>query len=172
MSSDDPFAVLVAEAFAAFSADGADVPALSLRGGDALDADRPVPPFDVLADAVSDAYLEAHPWGTGWLDPASWRHYLPYLLAYALRHLETTNEVTDALLTSLRPPDRNPPRLATLDRAQETVVLRVLDVLAHAPGAATADLAGQVLAEWWTPGAIARQPEDEFGRPSDLDSGG
>jgi len=160
MTSEDPFAALVADVFAAFAADGAAVPALTLRGGDALDADRPAPPFDVLVDTVSDAYLETHPWGTGWLDAASWRHYLPYLLAYALRHLAQPNEVTDALLTSLRPPERTPPRLGTLDKRQESAVLRVLDVLAHAPGAATADLAAQVLSEWWTPGAIPRQAED------------
>ncbi|MGN6525363.1 MAG: DUF6714 family protein [Burkholderiaceae bacterium] len=161
MTSDDPFGALVADLFTAFAADGTAVPALTLRGGDELDAGRPAPPFDVLVDTISDTYLEAHPWGSGWLDTASWRHVLPFMLAYALRHLDAPSEVTDAALTSLRPPDRDPPRLATLTKAQETVVLRVLDVLAHAPGAATADLAAQVLSEWWTPGAIPRAADED-----------
>ena len=156
-----PHTPLVAEAFAAFSAEGTTFPPLTLRGGDALDAGAAAPPYDVVADAVSDEYLEAHPWGSGWLDAASWRHYLPFMIEYALRHLDRPGEVTDALLTSLRQPDREPPRLATLDAAQERVVLRVLDVLAHAPGSASADLAAQVLSEWWTPGAIPRAPQGD-----------
>ena len=61
---------------------------MTLRGGDALDRDQPAPPFDVLVDAISDDYLEAHPWGSGWLDAASWRHYLPFMMEYALRHID------------------------------------------------------------------------------------
>jgi hypothetical protein len=82
-----PHTDLIADAFAAFSAEGTAFPAMTLRGGDALDLDKPAPPFDVLVDAISDDYLEAHPWGTGWLDAASWRHYLPFMIEYALRHI-------------------------------------------------------------------------------------
>lgn len=155
-----PHTDLIADVFAAFSAEGTAFPAMTLRGGDALDAQREAPPFDVLVDAISDDYLEAHPWGSGYLDAASWRHYLPFMMEYALRHIDRASEVTDALLTSLRPPDREPPRLASLSKAQETVVLRFLDVLAYAPGSANVDLAARVLAEWWTPRPIARGADE------------
>jgi len=122
-----PYTDLIAEIFAAFATEGSAFPAMTLRGGDALDLDQPAPPFDVLVDAVSDEYLEAHPWGSGYLDAASWRHYLPFMMEYALRRIAEPSDVTDALLTSLRPPERNPPRLGSLDKAQETVVLRFLD---------------------------------------------
>ena len=151
---------LIAEIFAAFSTEGSAFPAMTLRGGDALDLDQPAPPFDVLVDAVSDAYLEAHPWGSGYLDAASWRHYLPFMMAYALRHIDEPGDVTDALLTSFRPPDRDPPRLGSLSKAQETVVLRFLDALAHSDDSASRDLAAMVLSEWWTPGAIPKDLED------------
>lgn len=151
-----PHTDLIADIFAAFSAEGTTFPAMTLRGGDALDAYREPPPFDVLVDAISDDYLEAHPWGSGYLDAASWRHYLPFMMEYTLRHLDLSNEVTDALLTSLRPPDREPPRLRSLAKAQETVVLRFLDVLAHSAESVHVDLAVQVLNEWWTPGAIPK----------------
>ncbi|HEY8973779.1 MAG TPA: DUF6714 family protein [Burkholderiaceae bacterium] len=155
-----PYTDLIAEIFAAFSSEGTAFPPMTLRGGDALDADQPAPPFDVLVDAVSDEYLEAHPWGSGYLDAASWRHYLPFMMEYALRHIDRPSDVTDALLTSFRPPDRDPPRLGSLDKAQETVVLRFLDALAHGPGSASSDLAAMVLSEWWTPGAIPKDLED------------
>lgn len=151
---------LIADIFAAFATEGTAFPPMTLRGGDALEADRPAPPFDVLVDAISDEYLEAHPWGSGWLDAVSWRHYLPFMMEYALRHIGRPSEVTDALLTSLRPPDRQPPRLATLSKAQETVVLRFLDVLAYSPESASIDLAAMVLAEWWTPGPIPKDLDD------------
>ena len=141
-----PHTDLIADLFAAFSAEGTAFPPMTLRGGDALDAGKPAPPFDVLVDAISDEYLEAHPWGSGYLDAASWRHYLPFMMEYALRRITESSDVTDALLTSLRPPERQPPRLGSLAKAQETAVLRFLDVM---------DLAALVLSEWWTPGAIA-----------------
>jgi len=151
---------LIADIFAVFSTEGTAFPAMTLRGGDALERDKPAPPFDVLVDAVSDEYLEAHPWGSGYLDAASWRHYLPFMMEYALRRIDRPSEVTDALLTSFRPPDRDPPRLGSLNKAQETVVLRFLDAMAHAPDSASRDLAAMVLSEWWTPGAIPKDPDD------------
>ena len=155
-----PHTDLIADIFAAFSADGTAFPPMTLRGGDALDLDKPAPPFDVLVDAISDEYLEAHPWGSGYLDAPSWRHYLPFMMEYALRHIAQAGDVTDALLTSFRPPDRNPPRLGSLTKAQETVVLRFLDVLAHSEESASRDLAAVVLSEWWTPDAIPKDLDD------------
>src|SRR5471032_249685 len=106
-----PHTSLIADIFTAFSAEGTAFPPMTLRGGDALDLGKPAPPFDVLVDAISDDYLEAHPWGSGYLDPVSWRHYLPFLMEYALRHITERSDAIDALLTSFRPPDRTPPRL-------------------------------------------------------------
>ena len=151
-----PHTELVADIFAAFSAEGTAFPPMTLRGGDALDLDRPAPPFDVLVDAISDEYLEAHPWGSGYLDATSWRHYLPFMMEYALRHITEASDVTDALLTSLRPPDRDPPRLGSLSKPQETAVLRFLDVMAYNADSASMDLAVVVLSEWWKPGAIPK----------------
>jgi hypothetical protein len=160
-SGNMPHSALIADIFAAFSSEGTAFPPMTLRGGDALDLGRPAPPFDVLVDAVSDDYLEAHPWGSGYLDAASWRHYLPFMMAYALNHIGQASDVTDALLTSLRPPDRVPPRLASLTPAQETVVLRFLDALAYSESSASTDLAALVLSEWWTPGEIPRDLDDD-----------
>ena len=151
---------LIADIFAAFSAEGTAFPAMTLRGGDALDLDKPAPPFDVLVDAISDEYLDAHPSGTGYLDAASWRHVLPFMMEHALRHITETSDVTDALLTSFRPPDRNPPRLGSLTKPQETAVLRFLDVMAYSEESGSRDLAALVLSEWWTPDAIPKDLDD------------
>ena len=155
-----PHTDLIADIFAAFSAEGTAFPAMTLRGGDALDMNQAPPPFDVLVDAISDETLEAHPWGSGYLDAASWRHYLPFMMEYALRHVTEASDVTDALLTSLRPPERTPPRLGSLSKAQETAVLRFLDVMAYSADSASMDLAAVVLSEWWTPGQIPRDVHD------------
>ena len=151
---------LIADIFAAFSIEGTAFPPMTLRGGDALDLGKKPLPFDVLVDAISDDYLEAHPWGSGYLDAASWRHYLPFMMEYALRHLDEPSDVTDALLTSFRPPDRTPSRLGSLTKAQETAVLRLLDVLAYSEQSASRDLATLVLSEWWTPDAIPKDVDD------------
>ena len=147
---------LVSEAFAAFAAEVAAMPSLSLRAGNALDEYNEPPPFDASLDSISDAYLERFPWGIGFLDAASWRHVLPFLIEYALRNVERGSNVTDALLSSLRPPDREPPRLASLSVEQELVVTRFLDVLAFSKGSLHQELACQVLEEWWAPGALYR----------------
>ena len=155
-----PHTDLIADIFAAFSAEGTAFPPMTLRGGDAIDLDMPAPPFDVLVDAISDEYLEAHPWGSGYLDATSWRHYVPFMMEYALRHITEASDVTDPLLTSFPPPDRNPPRLGSLTKAQETAVLRFLDVMAYNADSASMDLAAVVLSEWWTPGTIPKDVDD------------
>ena len=65
--------------------------------------------------------------------------------------------VTESLLSSLRPPDREPPRLASLSAAQEAVVVAVLDALAFGDGSAYQDYAMQVLEEYWVPNALYRR---------------
>jgi hypothetical protein len=112
--------------------DAAAIPAMTLRGGAAVDGYDTPPAHDPEADEPTDAYLETYAyWGLAYLDPASWRHYLPGLIDYALRHLgEPGSMVTEGLLGSLRPPDREPPRLGSLSGEQEAVVMAVLDQLA------------------------------------------
>jgi hypothetical protein len=149
-------AALVAAVFAAFAQESAAVPAITLRGGNAIDEYREPSSFDPSVDAITDEYLETYPWGIGYLDAPSWRHYLPYLIEYALRHISDSNIVIDALLTSLRPPDREPPRLASLSAEQEALVTRFLDALAFSDNSANQELACQALEEWWVPGAIYR----------------
>ena len=88
----------------------------------------------------------------------SWRHYLPALIDYALRHVDVPGAmVIEALLGGLRPPDREPPRLASLTKEQEAVVIAVLDVLAFDERSAHRPLAMQVLEEDWAPAALYRR---------------
>lgn len=133
-------------------------PATSLRGGAALDVYDPAPPFDPALDAVSDAYLEAHSCGLAHLDADSWLHYLPLVLCAALaRAGEVGSMLVEHVVWSLRPPDRDPPRLARLTPEQEAVVAEALEYLAFHPESRNQQLALQVLEEYWIPGASYRQ---------------
>ena len=90
-------------------------PPVSLLGGNALDGYEAAPAYDSVIDRVTPAYLEAHFWGIAHLDSQSWRFYLPHLLGHALQNISNpTSNATDALLFSLRPPDRDPPRFGSL----------------------------------------------------------
>lgn len=113
-----------------------------------------------------DDYLEKYAFsGLSFLDPLSWRHYLPRLIDYALRHIHSNDPGTmaiDGLLWSLRPPDRKPPRLGSLTTEQQAVVIAFLDEAAFSDDSAYQDLAMQVLEEYWVPKALYRErsPED------------
>ena len=112
-----------------------------------------------MLDKPTDAYLERYTfWGQTFLDAASWRHYLPRWIDYAVRHASNrTTMVADGLLASLRPPDREPPRLASLSAEQEAVVVALLHHAASGSDAVyDAALARQVLEEWWMPNAWYR----------------
>lgn len=147
---------LVAELFAAFAPEVEATPSVTLRAGNALDDYSQPSPFETAADSISDSYLESYPWGIGYLDAASWRHYLPYLIEYAIRHKDSGDLVVDGLLNSLRPPDREPPRLASLSPQQEALVARFLEALAFGEPSPYSELACQVLEEWWVPNALYR----------------
>lgn len=150
---------LIERAAAAFAADRATPPPITLRGGDALDGYGAPPPFDPALDTPDDAYLERYAyWGLSFLDAASWRHYLPDLIAYTLRRGDTTTAlVTGGLLAALRPPDRDPPRLATLTPEQEAVIIACLEALAFGDSApAYQEDAMTILEEWWLPNARYR----------------
>lgn len=141
----------------AFPASGSP-PATSLRCGDALDSyQRPIP-FDTIADSPTDDYLNRYHIGVAFLDPASWRHYLPILMDYALRNPpHDRGLVVDALLSSLRPPDREPPRLGSLSPEQEQTIKDFLDTLAFSEESPHREFALQVLEEYWVPDAIYRR---------------
>ena len=141
-----------------FGADIATNPAMTLRGGNAVDSYETPPPFDPVVDKPTDAYLETHTfWGLAHLDPASWRHYLPCLIDYAFRHIDDPGMVVEGLLHNLRPPDREPPRLATLTQEQEAVIVAFLEKLAFSDNSPNSAFAMQLLEEWWIPGALYRK---------------
>ncbi len=140
----------------AFAVDAALSPALTLRGANAIDSYTEPPPFDAEQDACSPGYLEAHAWGIHHLDPASWRHYLPALGELALDSLSSGSSAVSGLIQSLRPPDRDPPRLASLDVAQETVIRELLEVLAFTPESIWQTEACQALEEWWIENPLYR----------------
>src|SRR5262245_26487543 len=151
-------ASIITLAFEVFRADAAAPPPLTLRGGNALDSYSQPMPFDPAEDEPTDTYLEGFAfWGVGYLDARSWRHYLPRLIDYAFRHPEDPAMVTEALVRSLRPPDRYPPRLATLNAEQETVIRVFLEhiALGEAIPHVQAD-AQQALEEWWLPNPRSR----------------
>lgn len=157
---------LIAKAFEAFSIDVAVTPSITLRGGNALDDYKEPAPFDPLGDEISESYLEEYPWGISYLDAASWRHYLPYLIEYSIKHInhDQGGLVVDSFLNSLRPPDRDPPRLDSLNAEQEGVITAFLDTLAFSEQSAYQERACQVLEEWWVPNALYREADSRIAR--------
>ena len=151
---------IIRRAYEAFRADLEATPPVTLRGGEALDSYDEPPPFDPDVDEPTDGYLEAYAFhALNFLDAPSWRHYLPRLIDYALRNIASNAPGTmaiDGLLWSLRPPDRDPPRLASLTPEQEAVIVAVLDELAFAEESVYKADAMQVMEEWWIPGALFR----------------
>jgi hypothetical protein len=155
---------IVRRAFEVFRTDLASPPPLTLRGGNAVDGYTQPVPFDPAEDEPTDTYIEGFAfWGIGYLDARSWRHYLPRLIDYAVRHPDDPAMVAEALVRSLRPPDRYPPRLATLTSGQEDVVQSFLeqvalaDVIPHLRAEAQ-----QALEEWWLPDARCRPTAQEI----------
>ena len=154
---------LVRRAFEAFRTDLMNPPPLTLRGGNAVDGYTQPVPFDPAEDEPTDAYLEGFAfWGLGYLDARSWRHYLPRLIDYAFRHPNDPAMVVEALVRSLRPPDRYPPRLATLTADQEAVVRSFVEQAALSDAFPhQQDEAQQAHEEWWLPDARCRPTAQE-----------
>ena len=153
---------IIRRSYEVFKADVESVPPITLRGGEALDSYDEPPPYDAAVDAPTVEYLEAYAFnGLNFLDPPSWRHYLPRLIEYAIRNIASNAPGTmaiDGLLWSLRPPDRDPPRLGSLTPEQEEVIVAVLDHLAFSDDSVHRKEAMQVMEEWWIPGALYRPP--------------
>lgn len=141
-----------------FHADALVAPQMTLRGGYAEDSYDFAPPPDPVLDEPTDTYLETYTfWGLAYLDPASWRHYLSYLINYTFRHMDDPRMAVEGLLHNLRPPDREPPRLASLTAEQEAVIVAFLEEVAFSEDSANKDFAMQVLEEWWIPDALYRK---------------
>ena len=148
---------LIRNAFDVFRDDAESPPALSLRGANSVDSYESPEPFDEADDEPTDEYLERFAfWAMPYLDARSWRHYLPRLIEYSLGHLVDPAMVTEALVRSLRPPDRVPARLATLSDAQERVIVAFLELLALDDAGTERSDAAEALQEWWHPGAHLR----------------
>lgn len=149
---------LVRRAFDAFREEAASPPPLTLRGGCEIDSHNFPESYDEVRDAPHDEYLERFAfWGIGYLDGQSWRHYLPRLIEYVLSHPRDDAMVAEALVRSLRPPDRYPPRLASLTPEQSSAVTQFLEGVALeglVPG--LDEDAQQALEEWWLAGARSR----------------
>ena len=62
----------------------------------------------------------------------------------------------EGVLHNLRPPDREPPRLASLSAEQEAVIVAFLEEQAFSDDSANREFDMQVMEEWWIPGALYR----------------
>ncbi len=155
---------IVRQAYEAFRIDVERTPSITLRGGNAIDSYGTAPPYDPEVDTIADDYLATYTfWGLGYLDAPSWRHYLPHLIAYTFRHITSLNTMApEGLLYALRPPDREPARLATLTPEQEAVIVAFLEELAFSDDTRLYhEDAMQILDEWWLPNAHYRTRPDQ-----------
>ncbi len=141
---------IVIDPFDAFRDEWRNPPPISLRGGNDIDGYTTPTPFDPELDAPTDSYVERHAfWALPHLDARSWRHYVPRLIEYASHHPDDPFMVIDGLVRSLRPPDRFPPRLGSLNERQEAAVRAFLERIALEPTAGSAsEEAQQALEEW------------------------
>jgi hypothetical protein len=156
-------ALLIQRMVEAFSNELRSVPFTTLRAGDAMDIHDEPPAYDSAIDVVTDSYLERHYAGLSYLDAPSWRHYLPVYAQYALRNRSQSHLAIDAFLSSLRPPDKERPRLGSLTTRQEALMRECLEALAFSEGSAYQSEACQVLEEWWIPNALYRQLPPDSG---------
>ena len=132
-------------------------PFMSLRAGNAADDHAPLPPFDPVIDRITPEYFEEYFWGISHLDSESWRYYLPHFLAYARDNIsDPASNAIDAFLSSLRPPDHDPPRLGALTESQVKEVVTLLDELAFSEHSVWQEQAMIALEEYWAPGATYR----------------
>ena len=153
---------LIQSAYAVFHHDSNTIPPMTLRGGDAVDSYDLPSPYDEQLDQPTDDYLQQYGYfALPHLDTLSWRYYLPFLIDYSLRHATAeappeSSLVVEGTLSSLRPPDREPPRLSVLTAEQESVIVDFLEVLAFDERSDYQDYAMQVLEEYWIPEALYR----------------
>jgi len=140
----------------AFAHDLERPPQMTLREADAVDSFGTVPLPHPAEDPPSAGYLNRYAWGITHLDAASWRHYLPALGELAIQSLSQQSLAVSCLIESLRPPDRDPPRLRSLVADQECVLRELLELLASSGQSIWQREACQALEEWWIDGALYR----------------
>lgn len=132
-------------------------PRLTLRAGNAIDDFAVVPPWDERIDHVGDEYLEQYFWGCHYLDPDSWKHYLPSLMDYSVRHwADGSSMVVESLLSTLRPASPDDAKITSLTAPQEHIICRFLELLAFEDESAFQAEAQQVLQEYWIDHSIYR----------------
>lgn len=156
---------IVRRAFEVFRADVESPPPLTLRGADRVDSYDFPEPYDAELDEPTDAYIEQFAFhAMPFLDARSWRHYLPRLMDHAFRRPdEPTGLVLQAVIRSLSAPDREPPRLMTLNADQEAIIIAFLEQIARdAAREFEAEAAGQALLDWWVPHARHRPTPAEI----------
>ena len=150
-------AEIVRRACSVFAEDARRPPPMSLRSGEDADSYRVPRPYSP-DDAPTQALIgQLAFWALPHMDAQSWRHHLPNLIEYGLAHRSDPGDLAvEAILWSLRPPDRDPPRLGSLSDEQEAVIVAFLDVLAFDDASAFTDFAQQVMEEWWAPRPLFR----------------
>ena len=146
---------VIDRAYTVFHYDKIKIPPMTLRAGDAVDSYDLTPPYDEQLDQVNDDYIQKYAYfALPYLDFLSWRYYLPFLIDYSLRHATAkanpeSSLAVDGTLFSLRPPDREPPRLSILTAEQESVIVQFLDLLAFDERSVYQDDAMEVIEEYW-----------------------
>ncbi|BAU63055.1 hypothetical protein STA3757_04100 [Stanieria sp. NIES-3757] len=142
-------------AYVVFHNDSLKIPPMTLRAGNAVDSYKLPPPYDEQLDKPTDDYLQQFAYfALPYLNALSWRYYLPFLIDYSLRHataeVPTQSCLTiEGTLSSLRPPDLEPPRLSVLTTEQKSVIVDFLELLALDDRSNYRDYAMQVLEEYW-----------------------
>jgi hypothetical protein len=127
---------------------------MTLKQGDEVDTTYAISTIDCIKPAdwhsIPDTELENFHWGLTYLDPSSFRFYLPAFLAYSIRHVSSGGSlVVNACIQNLRPPDHVPPRLKSLALAQRKAAVAALEFLAFDPDSQFQDVACQTLEEYW-----------------------
>lgn len=129
------------------------LPAISLRGANAIDDYRDPPPHDPVNDAPDADYFEEYFWGLSHLDSQAWLHYLPYFLTYAQsQHRQPGSNFVEALLAALGSMHFNVRIHSRLGALQRACVLKLLDRFAFDPDSAWREQAARALQAYWTPG--------------------
>ena len=149
--------MLIEKAYNEFHTEKDYFPAMTLRSGKSVDSGREEIEFNRLLDKPSYKYLEDNYDGICFLDPQSWKYYLPILIEFSIKNYTSSNSmVIDSLLASLRPPDRKPSRFRSLNKEQENVIIEFLDKLAFDEQSNWKKESMLVLEEYWAPGALYR----------------
>ena len=146
---------VIERAYVVFHCEEVEIPPMTLRAGNAVDSYDSIIPYDQELDRVNDNYIQKYAYfALPHLDSLSWRYYLPFLIDFSLRHATAEAEpesslAVDGTLFSLRPPEREPPRLSILTAEQKSVIVQFLDLLAFDERFVYQDYAMEVMEEYW-----------------------